>query len=86
MESCVRCADGCAECASDCFCLDCVLDDKTAPNCACGADETWSWTAMRCDGEVAPESEDDDGTSTENSSANVMKFFVSALVALIAFL
>lgn len=84
---CKACSDGCSECASQCSCQMCVETGKTAPNCGCAADETWSASKMICDGEAVPETMSDDGSgAVAAASANVMKFFVSALVALIAFL
>lgn len=55
------------------------------PPCGCTPGFTWSGSAcVAGDGE----GEDDDSTqgNVESTSANVMKFFVSALVALIALL
>merc|ERR1712100_314096 len=40
-KTCLKCADGCAACTSDCMrsCTKCVEKTKTAPSCGCAAKE-----------------------------------------------
>merc|ERR1711939_984626 len=89
-KTCLKCADGCAACSSDCMrsCTKCVEKTKTAPSCGCAANEKWNATAGKCDGEVAPpktEQPTNTGkTEEKKASANFLKFAAIVLVALTA--
>jgi len=86
-DACNACTEGCAACSSNCerSCTMCLGTGRTAPNCSCsGSTPVWNATAMTCDGETEPESETEPDTS--DSSANILKFAVIVLIALLALL
>merc|ERR1712083_134284 len=86
-DACSACSEGCAECSSNCerSCTVCLGTGRTPPNCSCsGSTPVWNATTMTCDGETEPESETEPDTS--DSSANILKFAVIVLIALLALL
>jgi len=87
-DACNACTEGCSMCSSNCerSCTMCLGTGRTAPNCSCsGTTPVWNSTTLTCDGESVPEAEPDT-SSGGDSSANVLKFAVIVLIALIALL
>merc|ERR1712159_61360 len=88
-KSCLACADGCAACSSQCMrsCSMCIETGKSAPNCGCASGEKWSSSKGKCDGEEMPEpTPAPTPAPVTDSSANIMKFAVIVLIALLALL
>jgi len=86
--ACGACSEGCSTCSSNCqrSCTLCLGTGRTAPNCSCGGETpVWNATTMTCDGETVPEAEPE-GDTGSSGSANILKFAVIVLIALIALL
>jgi len=70
-------------------CTKCIEKTKTAPACGCGDKEKWNAAQSKCtkaDGEDGEKKTTPAKTTTDSSSANIMKFACVVLVALLALL
>jgi len=83
-KTCLACAEGCRRCYSKCDrgCYECYDSSKSVTSCGCATNETFDAVTGNCNANPSA----DTSSSGDEASANILKFAVIVLIALLALL